>query len=292
MRSGKLYRPRLSESEFFRLHKIREQEEGIYRLLVISDPHGVLLCKKSFCCFLEILKHNPFNEVLINGDLGDFPYLSSHSHRLWEDGVLRNYTEINEIEFIKKNILAPIKEVAPLARKVIKPGNHDERVTKPRSLTKEQLERLSRLHVQYNTLSYAEMLDLKGMGFAWDDRVVTNYFNVFDATHGLSLAKTASEKNIYEYMSSGTTGHTHRANPKYITNAKGQYGWFESGCMRIREQVEYFPTGKIADWQNALIPVTFDLRGEKPVFHARPHLIIGGECEYNGVIYDGKSIGL
>jgi hypothetical protein len=288
----KARRVKLSDSEFFKLKKLREQREDTYNLLVISDPHGVLLCKRSYSCFLEIIKHNHFNEILINGDLGDFPYLSAHTHRLWEEGVLKNYSEINEIEFIKKNILSPIVELSPLSRKVIKPGNHDERVTKPKSLTKEQIERLAQLHKQYDTLSFPVMLDLKKNGFVWDDKPVTNYFKIFDATHGLSLSKTAAQQNIYEYMSSGTTGHTHRANPKFITNAKGQYGWFESGCMRLRDQVEYFPTGKIADWQNALVPVTFDLRGKIPVFHARPHLIIGGECEYNGIIYDGKSIGL
>lgn len=286
------HRPRLSDHEYFKLLKLREQEDGIFKLLVFSDPHGILLCKKSYSCLLEIIKHNYFNEILINGDVGDWPYLSGHTSRLWEEGVLRSYSEINEANYIRKNILAPLTEVAPTTRKVIKPGNHDERITKPKRYNQSQLERLLDLQRHFNTVSYPEILDLKNLGYIWDDKTATTYFNIFDATHGLSLNKNASEKNIYEYMNSGTTGHTHRANPKYITNAKGQYGWFESGCMRLRTEVEYFPTGKIPDWQNAFVEVTFDLRGEKPIFYGFTHLIIDGTCLYHGVIYDGKSIGL
>lgn len=287
-----IHRPRLDDREFFKLKKLREQQDGIYRLMVFSDPHGWLLCKRSYACLLEVAKYNFFNEFNINGDLTDLPYLSNHIMRLWEDGELRGYSEIGEIEFTKKNILAPLAELAPTSRKVVKPGNHDERITRPKKYNQGQLERLLELQRHYNTVSYAEMLDLKKMGYVWDDKTVTNYFNVFDVTHGLSLAKNAPEKNIYEYMGSGTTGHTHRTNARYISNAKGEYGWLESGCLRLKNEVEYFPTGKIADWQNAFITVTFDLRGEKPIFYAQTHLIINGTCEYNGIIYDGKSIGL
>jgi hypothetical protein len=285
----KQFRPRLTESEYKYIYNRREQREGIYKVIFLSDTHGWLLDKSVYSCFLEILKENEFNEICINGDLADFPYLSNHTAKLYEDGILRGYTEIGEIEFTKHNILKPLLELAPTAKRRIRLGNHDERITSPKKYNQLQLERLLDIQRHYNTASYAEMLGLKGMNFTYDPTPATSYFNIFDAVHGLSLAKNASEKNIYEYMGSGTTGHTHRANTKFLTNIKGQYGWMESGCMRHIKEVEYFPTGKVADWQNSFIEVIFDLREEKPIFLGTSHLIIDGKCKYNGVIYDGKT---
>ena len=64
--------------------------------------------------------------------------------------------------------------------------------------------------------------------------------------------------------------------------------WFELGCTRELNRVEYLPTGKIADWQHGFVVVNF-LRENKNIrFYATSHLILEGRTVYNGVLIDGN----
>ena len=211
------------------------------------------------------------------------PFISKHSQRLYFEGILKGYTEVGEIEYTKEQILKPLR-LSTDAKIRIRLGNHDERITNPFNLGDKQLARLAVLYKNYNSTKYNEMLDLKDSdNFIYDESDVYNLFNIFDVTHGLSLNKTAAEKNIFEYMGSGSTGHTHRLNSKYLTNRKNPYVWLESGCTRLTKEVEFFPTGKTADWQQGFIEVVFT----KDSFFAQPTLILNGQCYYNGIIYKG-----
>jgi hypothetical protein len=62
----------------------------------------------------------------------------------------------------------------------------------------------------------------------------------------------------------------------------------ESGCTRLIDQVEYFATGKVADWQNGFITVYFETDGDKVRFYASPTIIVEGKCLFNSVIYNGN----
>lgn len=257
-----------------------------YKVIFASDFHGKLVCKPSLQCLLNLLKDNKdIDEVVLNGDILDFPYLSRHHKKLYKKGPFRNYSEIDEIEFVKNEILAPLKK-STKAKIVFRLGNHEERVTQPLTLTQDQLERLAVVHEEYGTTKLDKMLCLSEIGIEYDPKPVRNYFHVFDAVHGLSLAKSAGRNNIYEYMGSGTSGHSHRLGVTYINNKHSSYCWIESGCMRIKEAVEYLPTAKIADWSNGFVEVTFDLTNPRqPLFFASPHAIVNGKCEYGGKIY-------
>lgn len=235
---------------------------------------------------LSIVNNNKIDEIVLNGDVLDLPYLSRHTKKLFEVGIMKRYSEVSEIEFVKKYILGELRK-ATKAKIVYRLGNHEERITAPYSLTKEQLERLNIVYDEYNTTDLDKMLELRSMGIEYDPTPVRTYYGVFDCVHGLSLAKSAPAKNIQEYMSSGTSGHSHRLNSTYITNKKSSYCWLESGCMRTRDAVEYLPTAKVADWANGFVQVVFDLSGRKPLFYAKTHPIIEGKCEFNGVIYKG-----
>ena len=84
------------------------------------------------------------------------------------------------------------------------------------------------------------------------------------------------------------TLNSHRLNNKFLTNRKKPYVWFESGCTRIIKEVEYFPTGKIADWQQGFIVVNFLDEGDNIRFYAQSHLILEGKTVYNGTLHDGN----
>ncbi len=239
------------------------------------------------------MKENKPDEINILGDLLDLPYLSAHARKLFPCEQFRGYTEVGEIEFVKKYILAPLRAAAGQSVKITyQEGNHCERITKPRALGKEQGERLNELFKTYDTTDLGKMLDFAKFNIHWHKQSVKEYFGIYKTTHGLSLSKNASEKNIREYMSSGATGHTHRGNSHLINTLAGEFQWNETYCMRLKDEVEYLPTGKVADWHNGFVDVVFDLRGKKPYFFASGNIILNGKAKFNGKIYEhnGKVI--
>lgn len=281
-------RPRMTETEFnwWQLKQLNDKNQ--YKVLMFSDPHGWLADLKALRCINKVLQHNKMDEVCINGDLCDFPYISRHTKKLYEDGILAGYSEVKEVEYTNDQILKPLRASTD-AKIRVRLGNHDERVTKPNLLGDSQLARLAILYKHFKTTNYNEMLCCNpNDGFIYDPEDVFTYFDMFDVVHGLSLSKNAPEKNIQEYMSSGASGHSHRLHPYYRTNRKAPYVWFELGHTRIGEQVEYFPTGKIPDWQQGFVEVNFFTVGDKVRFFAQPINIIEGRCLYNGIIYDGN----
>lgn len=179
-----------------------------YKVLVLSDLHGVFLDHQAFSCFLQVAKYDQPDEIIINGDLCDFPYLSKHVRKLdVQLDRLRDYTEEKEIIFTRENILKPLREVFPGSLITLLLGNHDARITSPHSYSKEQLERLHILRDTYQTVKYQEMLDLEALEIVYNASDVYTLYNCFDVVHGLSLARNAPEKNMSQYVSSGTTGH-------------------------------------------------------------------------------------
>ena len=278
-------RPRLSPNEFNLRQEKKLWDKKLYSVMIFSDVHGWLADLRTLRCINNILKDNKFDEVCINGDIVDMPFLSKHTQKLYMDGILNGYTEIGEIDYTVEQVLKPLR-MSTDAEIRVRIGNHDERITKPNLLGDKQLKNLAILYNNFQTTKLEEMLQLEALGMNYDPSDVFTYFDIFDVTHGLKLAKNAAEQNIKDYMSSGSTGHTHRLNSKYLTNRKAPYVWLESGCTRLINQVEYLPTGVVADWQNGFVTVHFWVDGDKVRFFASPHIIIDGRCYYNGVVYD------
>jgi hypothetical protein len=54
------------------------------------------------------------------------------------------------------------------------------------------------------------------------------------------------------------------------------------------EQVEYLPTGVVADWQQGFVTVNFWLENGKIRFYGHPTIILDGRCCFNGIVYDGN----
>lgn len=280
-------RPRMKDNEANYWQHKKLWDKKLYSVLFTSDHHGWLTDLRANRCVNRILQHNKFDEVVLNGDIVDLPYLSKHTQKLYPDGILKGYTEVGEIEYTTEQILKPL--VASTNAKVrVRLGNHDERITKPNLLGEKQLKHLAILYKHFESTKFEEMLKLEELGIIYDPTDVFTFFDIFDVVHGLKLAKNAAEQNIKDYMSSGTSGHTHRLNSKYMTNRKAPYVWLESGCMRLTEQVEYLPTGVVADWQNGFVTVHFWIENDKVRFYAQPNIIVDGRCYYNGVVYDGN----
>lgn len=258
-----------------------------FKVLVFSDCHGWLADLRALRCINKVLQKNHFDEVCINGDVLDLPFLSKHTQKLYMDGILKDYTEVGEVEYTREQILKPLR-LSTGANLRIRIGNHDQRITEPNLLGDKQLQRLAILYKHYQTTKLDEMLGLdSSQGFIYDPSDVHTYFDKFDVVHGLSLAKNAPEKNIQEYMSSGTSGHSHRLHAYPKTNKKNPYVWLESGNTRICERVEYFPTGKIPDWQQGYVCITFIRHSDDWFFHWECVQIINGRCMYANEFYSG-----
>jgi hypothetical protein len=277
-------RPRITEKEQQKRKLLKHWDNKLFKLLIISDTHGWLADLKAVGVVNKVLQNNHFNEVVINGDCIDMPYISGHAKKLYEDGILQGYSEIGEIEYTKEQILKPLR-LSTDAKIVYRLGNHDERITSPKARGQQQAERLNELYKHYRTTELDIMLGLKGLNIDYDPNPVRNYFNCFDVVHGLSLTKNAPEKNIYEYFGSGSSGHTHRLGSKYINTAKGSKVWAESGHLRVSENVEYMPTAKTVDWQQGFVEVNFLIEKEVTVF-TKTYPIHNGRVEYNGILYE------
>jgi hypothetical protein len=281
------YRPRLTEKEnnYHQLKKLFDKK--LYKVLLKSDEHGWLADLRVQRCINKVLQVNNFDEVAMLGDLMDLPYVSRHEKKLFDSGILQGYSEVKEVEYTKEQILKPIRLSTEAKIRFI-PGNHDERITKPHLNSKGQLARLHVLFKEYKTTEYQQLLSFEEFGIEWDEKDFINWFDIFTGVHGLSLAKNAGEKNIYEYMGSGASGHSHRLNYIPITNRNNPYVWIECGCGRIRTEVEYFPTGRIPNWQNGFTVIHFYTIGNGVFFFAQPIQVIEGRCLYNGIVYDGN----
>lgn len=261
--------------------KIKNKQTGLFKLLVLSDLHGVFLDDKAWKIVLEVVKNNQFDEIVLNGDILDFPLISKHDKKLFDIPAMQNYSEVLEIEYTKEAILKPLREAAKDSHIIFRLGNHEERLTQGKYTV--AAERLAKLFKYYNSSELDEMLDLKSMNIEYDPTEVRSYFDKFDVVHGLSLAKTAPRNNINMYMGSGTSGHSHRLNSTYVRNKKSPYMWIESGCLRTIDNVEYLNTAMIADWMQGFVTVTFDTDSDN--FFAKTHPIVNGSCEFNGIIY-------
>jgi hypothetical protein len=261
----------------------KESYKSVKNLIVISDLHGIYLDEKCFNVFLKVLAENQPDELVINGDALDLPFLSRHSQKLIKAGVLSDYSEIGEIELVRNKILTPLRKAAPNTNIVFRLGNHDERITNPYELTQAQLKRLAVVYTHYQTTKLDEMLGLKELNIEYDATPVKNYYGIYDVMHGLSLSKNAQEANILNRMGSGTTGHSHRLGVKYMTKGGKHYSWSESGHMRTQDEVEYLPTAVLPDWQQGFIEVQFN--EDRTSYFQTPHAIINGECIFNGKLY-------
>ncbi len=281
------HRPRLNPREYDQYVTANAQKATTKRVIICSDIHGVFCDQAAWRAFTAVIKGQLLNEddeIVLNGDVLDFPELSKHTQPLFKRQELIGYSEVNEVELVKE-MLADLRHSTD-ARIVFRLGNHEERVTSPQTHGASQAARLAVLFKHYNTASLDVMLGLADLNIEYDPAPTREYFGIFTVVHGLSLAKNAAEKNIYSYMGSGTSGHSHRLSSKTIANKRGNFAWVESGCLRKIDRVEYMPTAVVADWAQGFCSVVFDISDLNNVtFFARPVPIVNGKCEFNGIVY-------
>ena len=269
--------------------RIREvgTDKDSFKLLILSDIHSLFVDNSAFGAVLRVLAGNQFDEIVLNGDTLDFPYLSTYAKRIYDQDFpqLENYSEALEIEFVRDQILDPIYKLSRGAKIVFRLGNHDERITRPKA-GKSIAEAILSVQRHFGTVKLEQMLSLPDFGIEYDPTAARKYFGCFSVLHGLSLAQNAPIKNIYQTFGAGSSGHTHRLQSRHIaTRDAGVIQWIETGCLCESVLVPYLPTAIRANWSHGFGSVVFDLSEESPRVFAKTNPIVNGKTEFGGLIY-------
>lgn len=166
-----------------------------------------------------VAEHQP-DTLVINGDFADLEAASSHG------GNPQPPLIIEEMEHCCA-MLDRLDEALPVARKLFKLGNHEDRLQRAIAAL---------MPAMHGVIEIGDLLDLAGRGYEVTDYGVPSYLGGFEVVHG----KAASRNHANHYLNRhGTTpgggigyGHTHRPQMATKRNRGGfgaSYG-FGHGC--------------------------------------------------------------
>ena len=102
------HRPRLNPREYDQYLTANGQKATTKRVIICSDIHGVFCDQAAWRAFMAVIKGQLLNEddeIVLNGDVLDFPELSKHTQPLFKRQELIGYSEVNEVELVNKCLL-------------------------------------------------------------------------------------------------------------------------------------------------------------------------------------------
>ncbi len=206
------------------------------KVLFVPDIHAPFHDNQALRCLYSFISWWNPDEIFILGDTIDFYPLSNFEKN--PDRIFKLQQDINE----GKAILYKIADLAPRARKVFIPGNHEYRLERFLWTKASELSGLDGLKLE-------NLLELKRIGYQYAPQGRINYKGTI-IKHGDIVRKFAgyTAKGEFENTGlSGVSGHTHRLAVHSITNEAGHFQWMEAGCLCKLEQ-EYM-RGKTPNWQ-------------------------------------------
>lgn len=190
--------------------------KGVERIRVVtgSDFHGPECDPFALDVFMDTIKRQQPDMIVLNGDVYDFIELSRYSHNPNQMPALQE-----ELDWVAENIFERVRKAAPKARIIMVIGNHEERLTKYLCDVAQPLAGL-------RCLSFGELLQLEkfGIELVFGDANIRpgnrtefaekGYLKVAHHifTHGDSIGKHHTSDELRKWGGfSGTSGHTHRA---------------------------------------------------------------------------------
>lgn len=204
------------------------RERGAYaRCLVASDLHFPHHHEGAFEVFLGLIEAIMPEEVVLDGDVFDFPQIS----RFAKDPT--KVTQLQtDIDLCREQVLARIQKAGgedTVYRFIV--GNHEE------SRWKRYLwERCPEI-ASLRCLTMEAVLGLTEMGWVWQpyEYWVTDQLIVFHGdrhtnTLGGGSAMSA-RKEMIDVGCSGLTAHTHHAGAFFRRDRMGYRVWYEIGCL-------------------------------------------------------------
>jgi len=224
---------------------------------------------KEFKLFLKFIKDIKPDEIVINGDFGDFGSISPYN----KDKPLVTEGKRLKADYKKLNSYTKILK-SNTGKLVYIEGNHEnwigQAITKNPSLLKGTIELTKNIkHVDKFVMDYNDNSK--------------NFYRLghLYVTHGVYCGMGATRKYLNEYGVNLLYNHSHRVNHESKTDLKLQpIGVWNNGCL-CKMNPSYLK-GKIPQWQLGFSVVHLFNDGS---FDLRQIRIIEGKFVYNGRVY-------
>jgi hypothetical protein len=209
---------------------------------ILGDIHAPYEDARALSVALRIVEAVQPELLVVNGDLCDFYQLSRF------DPCPTRKMKLQEDIDVAKGILLRLGLKAPSARKVLKKGNHEDR-----------LDRWRRRNAEVgglDCLKLENLLNLGSMGWELIDANQRLEWNGFTITHGDLCRKrggATAQAMIDKFGTNGISNHVHRFAQVEKRDACRNYLWIENGCLCGLDP-EYT---EVADWQHGMTVLTF-----------------------------------
>lgn len=229
------------------------------RIVFLPDIHSGADDKDAISLALNCVKYLKPDRIIQLGDFMDFYSLSSYPTNP-ELPIARLTAELNRAHAI----LDAFSEAAPKARKQMIKGNHEDRLDK-------WLHSKAQALIGWKELEIPRMLELYKRG--WEPRLYDSIplcRGIFNATHGSIIrsdAGASAKAEMLRFMSSGISGHTHRAAQFFHRSQTGLMTWVECGHLSLNP-----PNWKtqVQNWQQAIAFGEFEYEGSSFELHLIP----------------------
>lgn len=247
-----------------------------YLLLIFSDTHYPRQDARCIDIIHQIAADSgkkkltkPVDEYILNGDICNLSRMSRHERD--EDWSDENYSHTREM---LRGDLVRIAECDPHARRIARPGNHDDNWN-------EYVQRVCPdvhgiMDSRGRLFSFHRWIGFDECGWGWhgsEEPLV--YFHNFIVVHGDVQGcggETAAKKLLTHFGKSGASGHTHRPHSYTSSRYKNDpIGWWVGGCMCRRDFRYLRGDAYQPKWVQGFLSVRFTQRG---TFHVQHHNII------------------
>jgi predicted phosphodiesterase len=263
------------------------KKEAFERILICSDHHGCYLDRRAWRVFLSVATEKQWDRVILNGDVFDFAQLSVHdrkSQRNFDRDYHDDFTIEDELFHVQTELFAPLRKAVGNKTKIqMRLGNHDARFIKASMSSPDALMQLLKTMRKRKSVYLEDVAQLNRWNIELSYNDIDVLYDTFTIIHGVKTSQNAAKTNLLTF-GSGTSGHTHRANSFKQTMHGKLQGWWESGCMRTKEKVEYLPIGSKPDWSHAYLELHIAKSG---LFFCIPHEVVNYSTIHDGVLYTG-----
>lgn len=218
-------------------------------MVIGSDFHSHFCNPFALRVWMDVVKDLQPDAVRFNGDLVDFPQLSTH----------RNFpghfpmTVQDEIDWAVNRVIAPTRKAAPKADIKFLIGNHDVRLVTAmadkgpmfaslRSNGFAEQFKLDDYEVglvcRSNFLHLSANQRKRDISQNWETLYLPDGTPIWTTVHGWLCGKDAPRKHMLRFMTNGTNGHLHdRQRVSGGSLATGVHDWFQTSCMAHPEAV-------------------------------------------------------
>src|SRR5205823_1870151 len=149
---------------------------------------------------------------------------------------------------IQADILRPLRKAVGKSTKIVyRLGNHDRRMMSMAENNPTALAEMLKTILRHRSPYLEDLLQLDRYGVRLSHKPVDTLYDRWNFVHGVKTTANAAKFNLQRY-GNGTSGHSHRMST-FTQQMQGRLGgWWESGCLRTIDSVEYLPFGDRPDW--------------------------------------------